>query len=215
MFTGIVEVTAPVISLSTVKEGEKAESTSSIAKLKVAAPSPEGDKLGDSIAVNGCCLTIAAMTPEYWVFDVSHETLRLTTLGQLGQADLGVQPRVNLERAMTIQTRLGGHLVSGHVDGLGTVLHLNQRKDGWDLSLSIPASLSKYCIKKGSMTVDGVSLTINDLRDDDQTSTIELCLIPTTLAVTNLGDLVPGRQVNIEVDMVGKYLERLTTYPNR
>jgi riboflavin synthase len=214
MFTGIVEATASVISLSTVGSSKKSD-TPSIAKLKVAVPVPDGDKLGDSIAVNGCCLTIAEMTPTFWVFDVSHETLKLTNLGQLGQAGGGSPRRVNLERAMTIQTRLGGHLVSGHVDGLGTVLYLNQRKDGWDLGLSIPHSLSKYCIKKGSVTVDGVSLTINDLRDGDQTSTIELCLIPTTLAVTNLGDLVPGQLVNIEVDMVGKYLERLTTFPNR
>lgn len=198
MFTGIVEVTTSVLSISS------SEGLQTISRLKLAAPPQDADKIGDSISVNGCCLTIASFSPQEWTFDVSHETLSLTNLGLLRAGS-----RVNLERAMTMGTRLGGHLVSGHVDGLGVVASLKHRPDGWDLVLSIDSSLGKYCVKKGSITVNGVSLTINSIDDFEGKASVHLCLIPTTIAATNLNELHPGQLVNIEIDMIAKYVERL------
>jgi riboflavin synthase len=155
---------------------------------------------GDSIAVAGVCLTMLQPGGLEFFADVSAETLALTTLGTLR-----VDSAVNLELALTLQDRLGGHLVSGHVDGMGKLLkrHADGRAERYEFEL--PQSLARYVAAKGSVTIDGVSLTVNEAQD----KRFSVCLIPHTLQVTTLGELQPGHQVNIEVDLVARYLERL------
>lgn len=150
---------------------------------------------GVSIAVNGSCLTLVALGPTWWETDVSEETARRTTIGLLEPGEA-----VNLERAVKVSDRLGGHITQGHVDAVGTIL-----APAPDLRVRIPAELMRYCVEKGSITVDGVSLTIFDLDDDSFT----VAVIPHTAAVTTLGARLPGDRVNIEVDMAGKYFEKL------
>lgn len=155
---------------------------------------------GDSIAVSGACLTMLQPAGLEFVADVSAETLALTTLGKLQAGHA-----VNLELALTLQDRLGGHLVSGHVDGMGNLLsrYADGRAERFEFEL--PDSLARYVAAKGSVTIDGVSLTVNEVQDNK----FAVCLIPHTLQVTTLGELQPGHQVNIEVDLVARYLERL------
>lgn len=155
---------------------------------------------GDSISVSGVCLTMLQVQPGNFMADVSAETLNLTTLGTLQAGS-----SVNLELALTLQDRLGGHLVSGHVDGLGKLL--GRREDGRSerFDFELPPDLARYVAGKGSITIDGVSLTVNDVQD----SKFSVCLIPHTLEVTGLGALQAGDLVNIEVDLVARYLERL------
>jgi riboflavin synthase len=161
---------------------------------------------GDSIAVAGVCLTMLQPGGQVFFADVSAETLALTTLGAL-QANSAV----NLELAMTLQDRLGGHLVSGHVDGMGKLLqrHADARSERYEFEL--PQSLVRYVAAKGSVTIDGVSLTVNEVLENR----FSVCLIPHTLQVTTLGALQPGQQVNIEVDLVARYLERLMMAEDR
>lgn len=191
MFTGIVE------ELGTV---EALERQSDAVRLTVRATTVlEDTGLGDSISVNGCCLTVAERTDSSWTADVMAETLAKTGLGSLAAGD-----RVNLERAVTAGTRLGGHLVQGHVDALG---HVVRREPGehWDVvTVSMPRDLAPYLVDKGSVTVDGVSLTVVEARDGEFT----VSLIPETLRRTTLGFREPGDAVNLEVDVIGKYVAR-------
>ncbi len=155
---------------------------------------------GDSIAVNGVCLTVLTADPGRFSVDASAETLQLTTLGAL---PLG--GAVNLELALQAADRLGGHLVSGHVDGMARLVE--RRADGRAerLEFALPAELARYVAKKGSICLDGVSLTVNSVAGER----FSVCIIPHTLAVTTLGELQAGGQVNVEVDMIARYLERL------
>jgi riboflavin synthase len=191
MFTGIVE------ELGTV---EAIEQQSDAARLTVRATlALEGTDLGDSIAVNGCCLTVAERTDATWTADVMAETLARTGLGSLSAGD-----RVNLERAASVGSRLGGHLVQGHVDAVG---HVARREPGehWEVvTISMPRELAPYLVDKGSITVDGVSLTVVEAGHDGFT----VSLIPETLRRTTLGFRAPGDTVNLEVDVIGKYVAR-------
>jgi len=156
--------------------------------------------LGDSIAVSGVCLTVVAKTAHGFEADVSAETLRLTTLGKLSRND-----PVNLEKALTLATRLGGHLVSGHVDGLGEVVACREDSRSMHFTMRAPDALARYIAVKGSICVDGVSLTVNAVHG----AAFELNIVPHTLAETTLAGLRQGRQVNLEVDLLARYLERL------
>ena len=186
MFTGIVEELGEVASF----DG---------ARLRVSAVAVlEDAKVGDSIAVDGCCLTVVEMGPGWWDADVSDETTRRTTLGGRSPGD-----RVNLERPVRPYDRLGGHIVQGHVDGVGEVV-----APAPDLRVCMPHDLLRYVVEKGSVTVDGVSLTVVDVLDDGFT----VAVIPHTQAVTTLGVRGPGDRVNLEVDVTVKYVERLLTW---
>ena len=155
----------------------------------------EDAEVGDSIAVNGSCLTVVARTSEFWEADVTPETLSRTTLGLLQPGD-----PVNLERAVRACDRLGGHMAQGHVDALGEVIAAPP-----DLRVRIPADLTRYCVEKGSVTVDGVSLTIFDVDQDS----FSVAVIPHTSEVTTIGRRTPGDRVNIEVDLAAKQIEKL------
>jgi riboflavin synthase len=192
MFTGIVEELGTVAGV---------EDQGDAVRLTVHSPHVLADAgLGDSIAVNGCCLTIAARDGDTWTADVMQETLDKTSLA-------GVRPgdRVNLERAVTPQTRLGGHLVQGHVDDVGTILSRTPSEHWEVVEVSLPSELGRYLVDKGSITVDGVSLTVVEAGDDRFT----VSLIPETLARTTLGSRQPGDRVNLEVDILAKHVEKL------
>ncbi len=193
MFTGIIQAVGKIAAL---------ESKGGDARVRV----DTGDldladvKLGDSIAVGGVCLTAVALSPAGFAADVSGETLARTTLGALHTGDA-----VNLEKALLPTTRLGGHLVSGHVDGVGKVHDRQQDARSVRFRIAAPRELAKYIAAKGSICVDGVSLTVNAVHGAE----FEVNLVPHTLAVTTLGELAPGRAVNLEVDLLARYLERL------
>jgi riboflavin synthase len=191
LFTGIVE------ELGTV---EAVERQSDAVRLTVHATTAlEDTALGDSISVNGCCLTVTARTEVTWTADVMAETLAKTGLGTLVAGD-----RVNLERAATVGSRLGGHLVQGHVDAVGYVVR-REPGEHWDVvTVSMPRELAPYVVDKGSITVDGVSLTVVDAHTDGFT----VSLIPETLRRTTLGFRAAGDAVNLEVDVIGKYVAR-------
>lgn len=155
---------------------------------------------GDSITVNGVCLTVTSKTKKEFMVDVSPETMSVTQLGSLKVGDA-----VNLERAMRIGSRLGGHLVSGHIDGVGTIRKRRKEEGTLLLSIEAPPEVLRYCIKKGSIAVDGVSLTINRLNDKE----CEVAIIPHTAEHTTLGIKGVGETVNLECDLIGKYVERL------
>jgi riboflavin synthase len=192
MFTGIVEELGVVEAL---------EDQGDAVRLTVRGPHVLADvRLGDSIAVNGCCLTVAERDQETFLADVMRETLDKTSLGALRP---GV--RVNLERAVTPQTRLGGHIVQGHVDGTGHVIARTPSEHWQVVRIALPTALSRYVVEKGSITVDGVSLTVSGLGHD----WFEVSLIPTTLDLTTLGRAEVGTRVNLEVDIIAKYVERL------
>ncbi len=193
MFTGIVEELGHVRSITAVDGG---------ARLVIGAQSVLTDaELGASIAVNGCCLTVVELAAGSWAADVVSESLARTNLG-----DLAVGDPVNLERPLRIGDRLGGHLVQGHVDATGTVRERAAQSDGSTLiAVDAPAELMRYVVEKGSVTVDGVSLTV--ARRD--AGSFVIALIPHTLAVTTLGTRAPGARVNLEVDVVAKYVEAL------
>lgn len=192
MFSGLVEEQGSVIGI---------ESLGDSVRLTLRGPLVTSDAShGDSIAVNGCCLTVTELNGDSFTADVMAESLHRTSLG-----DLGVGSPVNLERAVAAGARLGGHIVQGHVDGVGTLLERTP-SEHWDvLRFALPAALARYVVEKGSITVSGVSLTVAEVTDD----TFSVSLIPTTLADTILGTLAPGDRVNLEVDIVAKYVERL------
>ncbi|MEN8176315.1 MAG: riboflavin synthase [Pseudomonadota bacterium] len=193
MFTGIIQATGSI--LATEPKGGDLRLLIDTGKLDL------GDvDLGDSIAVNGVCLTAVELRPAGFTADVSRESLSLTTLG-----DLKTGSRVNLEKALTLSTRLGGHLVSGHVDGIGTVAAREEDARSVRFSLEAPRELARYIAHKGSICVDGTSLTVNEVRG----ARFELNIVPHTLQETVMGDYSPGTRVNLEVDLVARYLERL------
>lgn len=200
MFTGIVEEIGSVRSLSH-PDGSRADAVLTVAAQTVARDA----RPGDSIAVSGVCLTVTALHEDgAFTVDVMPETLRRTSLGGL---DVGAP--VNLEAALPVHGRLGGHVVQGHVDGTATLV---ERTPGprWDeLTFTLPAPLGRYVVPKGSIAVDGVSLTVAGVG----AGTFTVCLIPTTLARTTLGGLRPGQAVNVEADVLAKYVERLVATP--
>jgi riboflavin synthase len=193
MFTGIVEELGEVVE----RDGSRLRLRASVVLDDVG--------LGDSIAVNGCCLTVVEYeqpeevgAPGWWDADVSDETYRRTNLGALQPGD-----PVNLERPVRLQDRLGGHLVQGHVDGIGTIA-----EPAPDLRVHIDPALTRYVVEKGSVTVDGISLTVVDALEDGFT----VAIIPHTAAVTTLGHKVPGDTVNVELDVTAKYVEKLLAW---
>lgn len=193
MFTGIIEAVGEIRSLE--PRGGDVRLTVGTGKLAM------GDvALGDSIAVNGVCLTAVVLDGPQFAADVSRETLSLTTLG-----DLKAGSRVNLEKALTLSTPLGGHLVSGHVDGMGEVLERQQDARSWRFQIQAPEDLARYIAHKGSICVDGTSLTVNAVRG----RVFELNIVPHTIAETIMGDYRAGTRVNLEVDLIARYLERL------
>jgi riboflavin synthase len=159
-----------------------------------------GTKVGDSIAVSGTCLTVTEVTGATFAADVTAETLARTTLGELGQGDV-----VNLERPVAVGDRLSGHVVQGHIDGVGSVARRDPQGEAWWLEIAAPPSVARYIVEKGSVSVDGVSLTVAQSTGDRFT----VCLIPHTVSVTTLGHLEAGDIVNLEVDIFAKYVERL------
>ncbi len=195
MFTGIIEELGSVRSIE-----ERGENARLVIDAKVVT---EGTNHGDSIAVNGVCLTALDIHHDSFAADVSRETLLRSTLGSL-------QPGapVNLERAVTPATRLGGHMVQGHVDARGTFLGVENHGDSWMIRIAYPRDIARYLVFKGSVAVEGISLTIASLTDDY----FEIAIIPKTWEVTNLSHLNPGDPVNLEVDVIGKYVERLLAF---
>jgi len=198
MFTGLIEAVGQVASI----ENRGAESRMSFASTTLGLADAQ---LGDSIAINGVCLTVIHLMgdneqDEQFVADVSAETLSCTTLGTLKSGS-----RVNLERALLPTTRLGGHMVSGHVDGVATVASIKQKGESIVVNFEVPQQLSKYIASKGSICVDGVSLTTNVVSDVG----FEVNIIPHTQQQTIIGEYKQGSQVNVEVDVVARYLERL------
>jgi riboflavin synthase len=194
VFTGIVHEMGEIVVV---------EHADGDARLRVRSPTIAGDaQFGESVAVNGVCLTVVTSDDSTFTADVMPETLRRSTLGTLSAGQ-----RVNLERALTPTSRLGGHIVQGHVDGVGTVL---SREPGprWDVvRIRVPHDIARYVVAQGSIAVEGVSLTVSDVDDDS----FAVSLIPTTLAETTLGERQPGDEVNLEVDVIAKYVERLLT----
>jgi riboflavin synthase len=192
MFTGIVEELGTVAAV---------EDQGDAIRLTIAATTVLSDAgLGDSIAVNGCCLTVATRDEQSWTADVMQETLDKTSLRGVSPGD-----RVNLERAVTPQTRLGGHIVQGHVDGVGEILRRTPSEHWEVVEISLPAHLARYLVDKGSVTVDGVSLTVVEAGETSFT----VSLIPETLARTTLGARQVGDRVNLEADVLAKHVEKL------
>jgi len=193
LFTGIIEDLALVEDLQAKPESLRLEVLTALDAESLAP--------GDSIAVNGVCLTVTGIESDHLVFDVSHETVASSTLRELKRGD-----RIHLERALSLGGRLGGHLVTGHVDGVGEVVRRVQRGDNLDLFFRVPQAVEPYLVDKGSVAVDGVSLTINQ----PQGSTFRTTLIPHTLGMTTLGELRAGDRVNLEADIIGKYVRHFT-----
>jgi riboflavin synthase len=192
VFTGIVREVGVVRSVEGGADG---------VRLAVEAPrTAAAAALGDSVSVAGVCLTVTANVDGALAFDAVPETLRRSSLGRLADGD-----RVNLEPAVRAGDGLDGHIVQGHVDGVGHVRALGQEGGGARLTVELPPELCRYCVEKGSIAVEGVSLTVAALDDE----TIEIALVPHTLAATTLGTLAPGDAVNVEVDVLAKYVERL------
>lgn len=192
MFTGIVEEMGVVKTL---------EKTLAGTRLTILASSIMGDlPIGASVSVSGACLTVVSTTDREFAVDVSPETLGVTTLGGL----IAGSP-VNLERAMKLNERIGGHLVSGHVDGMGTVRSRHQDSNALYLTIEAPPEILRYCVPKGSVTVDGISMTLNEVTE----RTFTLCVIPHTAKMTTLGLKQVGDSVNLESDLIGKYVDRL------
>ena len=197
MFTGIIEELGAIRRLSSLSEGGGEG-----ARLEVSGGIVVSDaRLGDSIAVNGVCLTVVDRGPDWFAADVSAETLRRTSLKRARGGT-----RVNLERPLMPSTRLGGHLVQGHVDGTGKFSEARREGEGWIVRIEFPTELARYIVEKGSIAVDGISLTVAKLGED----WFELAIIPHTWNVTNLNALERGAEVNLEVDLIAKYVERMT-----
>ncbi|MEU3416054.1 MULTISPECIES: riboflavin synthase [unclassified Streptomyces] len=192
MFTGIVEELGEVTAV---------ENLGDASRFRLRGPVvTEGARHGDSIAVNGVCLTVVEHEGDEFTADVMAETLKRSSLGALA-----VGSRVNLERPTAVGARLGGHIVQGHVDGTGEIL-ARTPSENWEIvKISLPADLARYVVEKGSITVDGISLTVVEAASDHFT----VSLIPTTLDLTTLGVKQPGDPVNLEVDVIAKYVERL------
>jgi len=192
MFTGIIEELGSVRSIE-----ERGENARLVISAQVVT---EGTNHGDSISVNGVCLTALDIEPDSFAADVSRETLQRSTLGSLKPG-----APVNLERAVTPATRLGGHIVQGHVDARGQFVGVENHGESWTVTIAYPKEIARYLVFKGSVAVEGISLTIAGLASDH----FEIAIIPKTWEVTNFSHLKPGDPVNIEVDIIGKYVEKL------
>jgi len=195
MFTGIIEELGRVRSIE-----QRGENAYIVIEARVVT---EGTKHGDSIAVNGVCLTALDIHDDSFAADVSRETLLRSTLGNLKPGT-----PVNLERSVTPATRLGGHIVQGHVDARGEFVSVEDHGESWTVRIGFPPEIARYLVFKGSVAVEGISLTIANLADDY----FEIAIIPKTWEVTNLSRLKPGDSVNLEVDVIGKYVERLLAF---
>ena len=196
MFTGIIETTGVI---------ETAESSAANLRLTIKSPKLGLHQvgIGDSIAVNGCCLTVVAKTAETFSVDVSNESLSLTS----GFPQGGI---VNLEKSLRFGDRLGGHLVAGHVDGVGTVSAMEDLDASWRLVIDAPHELAKFVARKGSVTVNGVSLTVNTITDlPNGDCSFEINIIPHTYQVTSIRGLHSGSKVNLEIDLLARYVERM------
>src|SRR5574341_2220624 len=192
MFTGIIE------ELGRVREVElRGEDARIVIEARLVT---EGSHDGDSISVNGVCLTALEVKPDSFAADVSKETLFRSTLGSLQSGS-----PVNLERAVTAATRLGGHIVQGHVDARGRFLASENHGDSWTFRFAYPQQIARYLVLKGSVAVEGISLTIANLTDEY----FDIAVIPKTLEVTNFAHLQPGKEVNLEADVIAKYVERM------
>jgi len=201
-FTGIVEEVGTLV----VREDHAAGGQVTAAVLQIQAQRVlDGVALGDSIAVNGVCLTVTRVDGDVWSTDVMAETLSRSSLGTVAAG-----APVNLERAVTPHTRLGGHMMQGHVDGVGAIVGRIPGEHWEVVRIALPADLARYVVEKGSIAVDGVSLTVSAVSAaDDPEPWFEVSLIPTTLRETTLGARAPGEPVNLEVDVIAKYVERL------
>ena len=195
MFTGIIE------ELGTIQNLEKRTGGARI--IAAAKIVTDGTNEGDSIAVNGVCLTAVNVTKYSFAANVSQETLNRSTLG-----NLKTNSKINLERAVTPQTRLGGHIVQGHVDAAGKFLSAEKVGDFWTVRIGFPPEIGQYLVHKGSISVEGISLTIANLGEDY----FEIAVIPKTWELTNLSGLKPGDAVNLEADVIAKYVERIMLY---
>ena len=203
MFTGIVQELGEVAAIE--RHGDAARLT-----VRGAAPFAQDAELGESIAVNGVCLTVTEILDGTFTADVTGETLNRSGLGQLTEG-----APVNLERSVRLADRLGGHLVQGHVDATATVLSRTPAAHWDQVRISLPRSISHYVVEKGSMAVDGVSLTVSALSAPEAADAwFEVCLIPETLKRTTFGTKEPGDTVNLEVDVIAKYVERLLSGQN-
>ena len=199
MFTGIVELAGKLEALDLTGATSAADAVGG--RLRIRAPEVAPHlQISASIAVNGCCLTVVEKTPQYFSADLSGETLRRTTFGELKPG-----ARVNLERPLTAGKELGGHFVQGHVDGVGRVTRLESEGQNWWLGVSVPQDLERYVALKGSIAIDGISLTVAALSN----GVVELAVIPYTYEQTNIRALRLGHTVNIECDILAKYVERL------
>lgn len=196
MFTGLIEDIGKIAAVKKIGDG---------VRFSIGSPKLNDLKIDDSIAVNGCCLTAVAVQSNTFEVEVVEETLKKTTLGSFT-----VGTEVNLERAMRLSDRLGGHLVLGHVDGVGQILSIEERSTSWWLTVAIPSELERYLIHVGSIAIDGISLTIAELSGN----TVSVSIIPHTWSVTTIGQKRTGDAVNIEADMIGKYVEKLLTRKN-
>lgn len=203
MFTGIVAAIGRITSVQAL-----GSTTDAGVRLNIdAGDLPMADvALGDSIALNGACMTVVEKTTQGFTVDVSRESLNLT----VGLSEPG---EVNLEKALTLAERLGGHLVSGHVDGLGTVRKFEPVGESWELVVEAPKSLGKYLAYKGSIVVNGVSLTVNRVEDTDIGCRFSINLIPHTIEVTTLKNLKVDSRVNLEIDLIARYVERMLSAP--
>ena len=195
MFTGIIETVGKVVAKE-LREGD--------VKLTLEADESylEAVMLGDSIACNGVCLTVVDRTSNQFMLDVSVETLSLTTIG-----DWDVGSKVNLEQAMIASSRFGGHIVSGHIDRIGEIIDITEDARSWRMTVRVPKNIRQYIAKKGSISVDGVSLTINSVEDNE----FSVNIVPHTLSHTIIGDYKLNQKVNIEIDTIARYVERLVS----
>ncbi len=192
MFTGIIEEMGRVEIF--VEEGE-------MCRLSIIAKGVmKGLQPGESVTINGSCMTVFNLTEDRFSCDVSPETRRLTNLGDLKSGD-----PVNLERAMCLNDRLGGHMVSGHVEGLCQIVSKKPSENAIIMTIEVPAQVLKYCVSKGSIALDGVSMTINQISEKG----LEICMIPHTAKMTTLGIKMPGESLNVESDLIGRYVARL------
>lgn len=194
MFTGIIEALGSIKNLQQVEDEWRLEIDTGDLEM-------DDVNIGDSIAVNGCCLTVVQMSTQLFAADVSNESMRCTTLGTLAEGS-----KVNLEKAMLATDRFGGHIVSGHVDGVGQLQSLVQDGKSIKLTIEAPLELSKYIAAKGSICIDGTSLTVNEVKENS----FSINIIPHTQVATIIGDYKQGQKVNLEVDLVARYLERLS-----
>lgn len=197
MFTGIVAAVGRIREVEPIAEGSGMR-----LQVEAGALDLSDVRIGDSIAIQGACMTVVGLAEDGFDVDVSRESLGLT-------AGLDAPGDVNLEKAMTLADRLGGHLVSGHVDGLGEVVRFEPVGESRLLEIRVPDGLARFFAYKGSVTVDGVSLTVNRVRDEPQGTVIAINLIPHTMEVTTLGRLAPGARVNLEVDQIARYVDRI------